>query len=98
MPGHKEKKHIFAHDNGAVVEVHTDWTHPTLYPLTYATVEIKLHDYSGGNQITLWHNGERWIVRHDEQSLGRSQQLRMRGSMGTTQQERSPRAVRGRLR
>jgi len=70
MPEHREKKHIFTHNNGAVVEVHTDWTHSTLHPLTFATVEIKLHDYSGGNEITLWHNGERWIVRYDERALG----------------------------
>ena len=70
MPEHREKKHIFTHNNGAVVEVHTDWTHSTLHPLTFRTVEIKLHDYSGGNEITLWHNGERWIVRYDERALG----------------------------
>ena len=38
--------------------------------LASESFEIVLHDYDGGNQVRLWHNGERWIVRLDERALG----------------------------
>ena len=70
MPEHKD--HTFVHENGSKVIVHTRWdqepSDSTAH--TIPTVEICLQDYKGGNKVTLWHNGERWIVRLDERALG----------------------------
>ena len=65
MPEHKD--HIFVHDTGSKVIVRTT-------PVEHGAqnVEVCLQDYNGGNKVTLWHNGERWIVRYDERALGDS--------------------------
>ena len=33
-------------------------------------MQFILNDDASGSKITLWHNGERWIVRYDERALG----------------------------
>ena len=38
--------------------------------LSTESFDIVLHDYDGGNQVRIWHNGERWMVRLDERALG----------------------------
>ena len=71
MPEHKDQRctcentHVFVDDTGSKVIVRTT-------PVEHGAqnVEVCLQDYNGGNKVTLWHNGERWIVRYDERALG----------------------------
>lgn len=54
MPEHE----IFLTDEGEAIHIDTSGN------------SVILHDYDGGNRIRIWHNGERWIVRHDARALG----------------------------
>ena len=71
MPEHKDQRcttprtHVFVHDTGSKMIVRTT-------PVEHGAqnVEVMLVDEPSGSKVTLWHNGERWIVRHDERALG----------------------------
>lgn len=73
MPTTREEHHTFTAENGAELKVCTEqhemhWSHK---PPTHSQAFVVCDDASA-SKIYLWHNGERWIVRHEQQQLGDS--------------------------